>query len=121
VLALRYIFKRQSMIHREHSQLQAGEDTKLVEDIAEVVLHRIPGDFEALRNFAVRIPGNNRRNYVQLALSQIECFSLRFFVRAPFQVEQVLHEIRNAHSAHPVLAIHHGVDAPQQKLRRRVL
>ena len=62
-------FQWKSLVYGKKRQFQTGRNTKLIEDVAEVVFHRIFADLEVFSDLYVRVAGYDRRDNFEFARS----------------------------------------------------
>src|ERR1700680_2801068 len=69
----------QGLIDCKQCEFQTSGDSEFVEDIAEVMLHRVFADFEVLRCLLIGITSNHGRNNLQFAGGEAEFLLPSFF------------------------------------------
>ena len=105
------------MIHGKQRQFEACRNSQLVEDVAEVMFHRIFADLEVFGDFLVGKAGHDGGNDFEFAGGEPEFTLARLVMGRLHQGAQILHQVGDTLASYPILSGHDGLDGFQQELR----
>src|SRR6266567_6558834 len=109
------------MVHGEQGQFQSVGDTHLIKNAREVVFDGLDAERETLRDVFVRVTVDYRCNHFHLARGEAKVGLP--ILTVPIRGQEVakgLDQAENDLVPHPVLAVHHRANAPEQQFRRRL-
>src|SRR5205823_9889678 len=98
----------------EERQLETARDAELVENPREVMLDGVFSDRKPLRDRAVRPARNHHGDDAELGPGQAELSGTPRRLR--HQLAERIRKVCDRLVVDPVAAVHHGANAPEQKL-----